>query len=235
MAHEHQFPWHISLIIGRSDSENIRYCGGSLLSQHFVLTAASCLQSAVSVRVNMGSIKFLEPAISQDSTQFISHPQFNAGYNHNNIGIIRLSTPVGDYSNTLRAILIPGPAHSDNLYVNEPAFISGYGVYETGSQYLSNSLRFGRQITITNQECQQTFQPQFVPASSICVKPETNQATCYGDLGGPLVVQYNDTWMQIGIASMIHSSGCQGAVVYTRLTSYIDWIQAMTGIRNDDA
>lgn len=96
------------------------------------MTAASCLSQAQSVRVDMGSVLFLEPRISQESTQFVSHNQFNSEFNTNNIGIIRLPTPIDDYSNTLRAILFPGPRHANELYINEPSTVSGYGVYEIG-------------------------------------------------------------------------------------------------------
>lgn len=97
------------------------------------MTAASCLRQAQSVRIDMGSVYFLEPRISQESTQFVSHSQFNPESNTNNIGIIRLSTPIVDYSNTLRAILFPGLRHANELYINQPSSISGYGVYEIGT------------------------------------------------------------------------------------------------------
>lgn len=102
-----------------------------------------------------------------------------------------------------------------------------------GSTYLSSYLRFGQQTTLSNEECQQSFDSRFVHESSICAKPNNTQTACYGDLGGALVIQYEDTWMQIGIASTINPSGCQGPVVYTRLTSYIEWIRTMTGLSND--
>lgn len=98
---------------------------------------------------------------------------------------------------------------------------------------MSNQLRFGQQTTMTNAECQQSFGQQYVQASSICAKSNTTQTVCHGDLGGPLVVQYQDTWMQIGIASTIGPNGCSGPTVYTRLTSQIDWIRTMTGVSND--
>lgn len=80
----------------------------------------------------MGSVLFLEPGTSQESTQFVVHNEFNAVFNTNNIGIIRLRTPVANYSNTLRAILIPGPSHANDLHINVRSFISGYGVYQLG-------------------------------------------------------------------------------------------------------
>ncbi|XP_037030900.1 collagenase-like [Bradysia coprophila] len=233
IAHHHQFPWHLSLQIVTSTSTNIRYCGGSLISNQFVLTAASCLVDATNVRIDMGSVLFLEPQFSQESTQFVSHSQFNGQFNTNNIGIIRLRSPISEYSNTLRAILIPGTQHAGDQYVGVQSYISGYGVYVLGGNVLSNQLKFGQQTTLANVECQQSFDARFVQAGSICAKSNATQTVCHGDIGGPLVVQYGDTWMQIGIASTISANGCAGPTVYTRLTSYIDWIRTMTGISND--
>ncbi len=110
----------------------MRYCGGSLISGEFVLTAASCLRDATSIQIDMGSVLFLEPQISQQSTQFVSHSQFRGDTNANNIGLIRLSTPIGDYNNTLRPILTPGTLHANELYVNVSSLISGYGVTAIG-------------------------------------------------------------------------------------------------------
>lgn len=133
IAHYHQFPWHVSLQIVTSTSTNIRYCGGSLISNQFVLTAASCLRDATSVRVDMGSVIFLEPQVTQESTQFVMHSQFNSQFNTNNIGVVRLPNPIGDYSNTLRPILIPGTQHAGEQYVGVQSYVSGYGVYVVGT------------------------------------------------------------------------------------------------------
>lgn len=127
----HQFPWQVSLHITTTDSEHLRYCGGSLISHEIILTAAWCLRNAQSIQIDMGSILFLEPMESQVSTAFVSHDQYNAETNINNIGLIRLPQSV-EYSNTLRAILLPGLSHADELHIDVPAYISGFGVTVIG-------------------------------------------------------------------------------------------------------
>lgn len=98
-----------------------------------MLTAASCLRDATSVRVDMGSVIFLEPQVTQESKQFVMHSQFDSQFNTNNIGVIRLPNPIGDYSNTLRPILIPGTHHAGEQYVGVQSYVSGYGVYVVGT------------------------------------------------------------------------------------------------------
>ena len=54
-----------------------------------------------------------------------------------------------------------------------------------------------------------------------------------GDSGGPLVFQEDDgRYTEVGIVSFRHISGCENGhpVAFTRVTSYLDWIETNTGI-----
>ena len=54
-----------------------------------------------------------------------------------------------------------------------------------------------------------------------------------GDSGGPLVFREDDgRYTEVGIVSFGHKSGCENGypAVFTRVTSYLDWIQTNTGI-----
>ena len=56
-----------------------------------------------------------------------------------------------------------------------------------------------------------------------------------GDSGGPLVFRENDgNYTEVGIVSFQHSSGCEAGypAVFTRVTSYLDWIQTNTVVVN---
>jgi secreted trypsin-like serine protease len=62
------------------------------------------------------------------------------------------------------------------------------------------------------------------------------QYTCLllqGDNGGPLVYLESDgTYTQVGIVSFVSAAGCQQGhpAVFTRVTSYLSWIESNTGI-----
>jgi len=54
-----------------------------------------------------------------------------------------------------------------------------------------------------------------------------------GDSGGPLVFREDDDRdTEVGIVSFGSSSGCEAGypAVFTRVTSYLDWIQTNTGV-----
>ena len=102
---------------------------------------------------------------------------------------------------------------------------------------MSPDLRFAHKVVITNQQCQQSFESRFVPNSAICaIGFQNSRETAWSGVKcGPLVIQYNDTWMQIGIVGTFHPNGCTGTfpVVYTRMTSFIEWIYSNAGIPVD--
>jgi len=53
-----------------------------------------------------------------------------------------------------------------------------------------------------------------------------------GDSGGPLVFLLNGVYNQVGIVSFGAAAGCQleYPVGFTRVTSYLNWIESNTGI-----
>ena len=93
------YPWMVSIRLG-----NINHlCGGAILSDQFVLTAASCFPSLL---VTLPSLFVVKAGINQlvngsetteqtrTASQIIAHPRFNlARMNENNLALVRLSTP----------------------------------------------------------------------------------------------------------------------------------------------
>lgn len=93
------YPWMVSIRLG-----NINHlCGGAILSDQFVLTAASCFPSFLA---SVPGLFVMKAGINQlvngnESTeqtraaaQIIPHPRFNMGRpNENNLALVLLSTP----------------------------------------------------------------------------------------------------------------------------------------------
>ena len=82
----------------------------------------------------------------------------------------------------------------------------------------------------TNEECQKIYsevKPGMAFDSVICTKVAGGKDTCHGDSGGPLVVPDESNRAVItGITSWGHSCGKYPGV-YTRVTSYLDWINSV--------
>lgn len=176
---------------------------------------------------------FNTPFETQHTTQFLSHPQFNEDYKVNNIALLRLPTTVV-YRNNIRSILLPRLSDIGQQFEAIDSYVSGFGVTEANGTYLSNDLYFAHKTVIPNANCTQSFDSRYIPNSVMCARGYngTTQTMCYGDQGGALVVHVEGAWVQIGVASLIHQTGCTGTVpaAYTRVSSYLEWISSMTGI-----
>lgn len=86
---------------------------------------------------------------------------------------------------------------------------------------------------LTNAECGANMGLN-IPASQICQSGAGIKGACNGDSGGPLVVDVDGGKpVQVGITSYGLIYGCeQGyAAAYTRVTSFLDWIQENSDVK----
>jgi len=228
-----QFPWHASLRITVSSSVQQSFCGGSVISDLFILTAASCLRNVISIQVDLGSVLFSSPLVTLHATAFLLHPNYNENFNTNDVAIIRLPHPIA-FSANIRAISLPGLSLSASRFENEEVHIPGFGVTVTGGNIISEQLFFAHKRVISNNECLQHFSDQFIDDSTMCANGIDNslQTSCFGDRGGGLVTLIAGDWTLLGITSLFHPNGCTGLTPagYERLTTHVHWISSSTGI-----
>lgn len=235
-AVNYQFPWHVSLHVTKTTGTK-SYCGGSIIAEQFVLTAASCLKDATSIQVDIGSIQFNAPYETQHSTQFQIHPNYNEDTKANNIAIIRLPSSL-IYRTNIRAILLPRISDKNETFESYESYVCGFGVSEPYSSYLTNDLHYAHKTVITNEKCMKSFETKYIDSSVMCATgyDGSTQSICYGDQGGALVSHINGSWVQIGLASIVHPNGCTGQhpAGYSRITPHLEWIKYLTGIELRD-
>lgn len=97
MTTPNEFPWMAYLSI-KFWSKDAATCGGTLISENSILTAAHCLYGAVSVEVTLGAhdVSLVDGSSRQffnlTSRHFEPHPDFRFGEAENDIAILRLPT-----------------------------------------------------------------------------------------------------------------------------------------------
>ncbi|CAD7087229.1 unnamed protein product [Hermetia illucens] len=207
------------------------WCGGSVLSETYVLTAAHCLDNVYMASMIFGAhdrMNSAEPGrVTQTVTRanFIVHRGWNPQNMLNDIALIRLNQRL-QFTNLIKPISILSSPYES--YEGQTAIVSGWGHYDATSQ-LARHLRHAQSVVANNALCQQYF-GHFITNNNVCLDGSRGQGACNGDSGGPLI---NTKGQLIGLVSFGSGQGCdrRWPTVYTKIASYKTWITQNSGIR----
>ncbi|XP_028818662.1 coagulation factor IX [Denticeps clupeoides] len=216
-------PWQV--LIRRKDGYG--FCGGTLINQHWVVTAAHCLQQTPD-HVTVGDYDKMREDPGEQKikvSKIISHPFFHAFTFDSDIALLYLEVPVklGPFASP---VCLPNTHLSDYL-VREG--ISGLATGWGAIEYLGRSSRFLRKVTlpvVDQHKCIMSTE-QLVTDNMFCAGYlEMERDACTGDSGGPFVANFRGTWFLTGVISWGEKCAEQGKYgVYTRLGNYLQWIE----------
>lgn len=133
-ASDNQFPWHVSITSCNSKLV-CQVCGGSLISDQHVLTAAHCTYETSKFEIGIGSNKYFEPQIEIVSYSKVEHPNYDKKMVLNDIAIIKLPQKV-KLSDSIKIIGFPGTTTEN--FNGKNAIVTGFG--KTLSKYLPTLL-----------------------------------------------------------------------------------------------
>ncbi|GLG92354.1 Chymotrypsin, partial [Gryllus bimaculatus] len=227
VASQGQIPWQAALVL-----DGAGFCGGSLISSTYVLTAAHCTAGITSFQVTLGASNIQTSqtgTVVQTTRNKIQHASYNPSTINNDIALLRLSTAVSSTS-YIRTIRLPRSSQASNTFQGSTAIVSGFG-RTSGTSGISPSLRYASLTVISNTNCALYF-GNSINSYKVCTTGASGRSPCNGDSGGPLFITDSDgSYTQIGLVSF-GSNGCLASypAVFTRLTSYLSWISSNTGI-----
>lgn len=213
-------PWQAQLGVPGAP----HYCGGSLVTQQWVLTAGHCVEglSAGSFTVVLGEH---DRTIAEGTEQsrsvdlIVRHPGWNANV-ENDVALLHLSTPV-----TLNGFVGTIGLASGGDGPGVTAIVSGWGQTAPGSAPANVLMEAALPIN-ANSACDSApglYRDLF--ASELCAGYLNGEhGGCHGDSGGPLAVQSGGSWNVVGVVSWGAGGVCNTYTVFARVSSHRAWI-----------
>uniref|UniRef100_A0A4W4FWX2 pancreatic elastase II n=1 Tax=Electrophorus electricus TaxID=8005 RepID=A0A4W4FWX2_ELEEL len=226
----HSWPWQASLQY-KTSSSYFHTCGGTLISNQWVLTAAHCISSSRTYRVYLGKHSMNTPnekgSIAIAPAKIIVHELWDSARIRlvNDIALIKLQTPV-QFSDTIKPACLPKDGQV--LPNATPCYVTGWGRLWTGGP-TPDILQQALLPVVDHQTCSQPdWWGSLVTGKMVCAGGDGLLSSCNGDSGGPLNCQSaNGSWDVQGVVSFGSSLGCnypKKPSVFTRVASYSSWI-----------
>lgn len=223
-------PWQVALLYANQPNNfDAQFCGGSLISDVWILTAAHCVDDlgASGLKILAGQNTLSKTNYSGLTvSQIVVHPNWDSSTKNNDIALLKLATPIS-ISDQQRPISL---AESVRPNTGTAAFITGWG--DTNKSVYTNTypeiLQAATVFLVADSTCTGRYS-NFNSSTMLCAAhPSYVTDSCQGDSGGPLAVRDSqNTWRLEGVTSF--GTGCATSPypgVYAEVATFREWIES---------
>ncbi|XP_053945512.1 serine protease grass-like [Anastrepha ludens] len=242
----YEFPW-MALLIYSSQEDRFK-CGGSLITDTYVLTAAHCMvgvsEKIIGVRLGEHDLTEEEDCITVNQRRIcappvedigvektIPHPDFNNARKTNDVALVKLARSV-QFKKHIKPICLPIIPEAAQIPRDRRFFIAGWGGTENSKT--SNILQKALVPFKTREQCQNIFRRTRINDNHLCAGGDGLIDTCKGDSGGPLfyLAPYSGAhkslrYVQYGIVSFGGTecgSDRNSPGIYANVANFMPWI-----------
>jgi secreted trypsin-like serine protease len=223
--------WQVALVYAKdSDNARAQFCGASIISPGWVITAAHCVDKkypASDYAVLSGTDNLKSGGSRSRILSYTIHEAWRVAGNKsrydNDIALLRIDSTTPMVGNAIA--LVPADAKLENLQV----LVTGWGVTE----YRPSGTELLQQVTVPSVDkttCNAKKAYDGAVTDQMFCAGEYKKDSCQGDSGGPATAVVQGTRMLIGIVSWGIGCGERDKYgVYTNLPLYRAWISKNTG------
>ncbi len=219
------YPFAVAFVAPGQPERESKFCGGSLIAESTVLTAAHCMgRTPDQFEAVVGRDRLSDTATGQR----IGIDRW-ATYKRIDIAIVRLQTPAAVAPVTL-ATDADASLYADGM----PGTAIGWGVTREDAKFGTDELREVEVPFVSDEACAKAYRPakeagpyeHFSARTNVCAGAAGRDA-CQGDSGGPLLVtDTSGAHLQVGVTSFGEGCGRAGFPgVYTEVPSLLGFIR----------
>ncbi|XP_062382613.1 tryptase-2-like [Sardina pilchardus] len=229
------WPWMVLL---ETHSEGGRYwtCGGSLVSDQWVLTSAYCLHdiSGPAVLLERSFARVGELSLKESSgrkvklKRAVAHPDYrdDGGIINNDIALVQLQEAVS-FSDTVQPVLLPSPR--DQFSPHTECWVTGWGQVADGKELGGMKTLQELQVSLIDEAtCGQKY-PNKTDSTMCAGDLRGGKGSCRDDHGGPLVCilagEVERRFVLVGIVSIVNCGDVGVPTLYEDVFRHTQFIR----------
>ncbi|KAI4503887.1 hypothetical protein M0802_001290 [Mischocyttarus mexicanus] len=217
------------------------HCGGVILNEYWIVTAAHCLVQAkhyYEIRAGILRRSSFSPMTQNRIAQtIIIHPDYDSNLMRNDVGLIMLDAPLR-FNRWVRPACFPDEKISGSIWNQVPStdtmcIVLGWGALKEQGPDIDQL----REVEVPIlPDC---LNIRYDSVTEICAGyPEGGSDACQGDSGGPLLCRNPKVDCAHYVAGIVsHGEGCGRPGkpgIYAKVTHFLDWIKSITEGRSAD-